>query len=227
MRREDHLSVRALGQCGVRVSRRCLWASLVAALVAWSSTLAQAGFINGSFKIDIAESGLRRGTGTDLLRRFHKNEPVPDDSWIGPKFCIGDFDHDPFAWMLTILSNHSHPGIPPGSSYGTVSDVDSTEDRSKLVLDIGGLTPGESLISALFPAGEGSDLMTTATSPIAFDFGFEEILTTVGLFEGYHSLASWLKFFTRGCTEIPEPSSVMLLLAGLAGLSRIRRFRCR
>ena len=56
MRGEDHLSLRILGHCGVRASRRCLWASLVAALVAWASTPAQAGFVSGSFKVDIAES---------------------------------------------------------------------------------------------------------------------------------------------------------------------------
>ena len=56
MRRENHLSLSALSQCGLRACRRCLLASFLAALVAWACTPAQAGFVSGSFKIDIAES---------------------------------------------------------------------------------------------------------------------------------------------------------------------------
>ncbi|MCH7751014.1 MAG: PEP-CTERM sorting domain-containing protein [Planctomycetes bacterium] len=308
MRREDHLSPRTLGDCGVRASRRYLWASLVAALVAWASTPAHAGFVSGSFKIDIAESERlleamldeERGEITvaqlhaiqmeemcknPSIRLIDRNRPALvlqnttsalspqneisqftiDLQEMGFEFGNGDFNPDPFVGMLTILSNRSDPGITLASSYGTVSDSDLTEDRSKLVLDIVGLTPGKAmffrldldpnpmttvafpdyrhvmlgadvgdgngpaapaLISALFAAGEGSDRMTTATSPSEFNPGIEEILTMSGLIEGYHSQASSQRFSTSGNT-IPEPSTVMLLLAGLAGLSRTRRSLCR
>lgn len=297
MRREDHLSLRTLGDCGVRASRHCLWASLVAALVAWASTPAHAGFVSGSFKIDIAESErlleamlkeerreitpvqlnaihLEESCKNPSIRLIDRNRPAIvlrnisdlstkneisqftiDLQQIGFEFGNGDFDPDPFAGMLTILSNRSDPGITLASSYGTVSDLDLTEDRSKLVLDIGGLTPGKALffrldldpnpmttvafpdyrhvmlgadvgdgngpaapalISALFAAGEGSDRMTTATRPFEFRPGIEEILTTAGLIEGYHSQAPSQRYSTNGSTEIPEPSTVMLLLAGLA-----------
>jgi hypothetical protein len=280
----------------------------VAALVAWASTPAQAGFVSGSFKVDIAESErlleamLREERGeitpaqlgaikheesckNPSIRLIDRNRPAIvlqntsdlsteneisqfsiDLQQFGFEFGNGDFDHDPFAGMLTILSNRSDPGITLASSYGTVSDMDLTEDRSKLVLDIGGLTPGKALffhldldpnpmttvafpdyrhvmlgadvgdgngpaapalISALFAAGKGSDLMTTATIPSEFNPGIEEILSTAGLIEGYHSQASSQRFSTSGSTEIPEPSTVMLLLAGLAGLSRTRRSLCR
>ena len=299
MRQEDHLSPRTLGDCGVRVSRHCLWASLVAALVAWASTPAHAGFVSGSFKVDIAESERlleavlkeERGEITPAqlsaitheescknpsIRLIDRNRPAIvlrntsdlsskneisqftfDLQQIGFEFGNGDFDPDPFAAMLTILSNRSDPGITLASSYG--------EDRSKLVLDIGGLTPGKALffrldvdpnpmttaafpdyrhvmlgadvgdgngpaapalISALFAAGEGSERMTTATSPSEFNPGIEEILSMSGLIEGYHSQASSQRYSTSG-TTIPEPSTVMLLLAGLAGLSRTRRSLCR
>ena len=279
----------------------------MAALVAWASTPAQAGFVSGSFKIDIAESERlleamlkeERGEITPVqlsaiqkaeacknpsIRLIDRNRPAlvlqntsapsPENEisqftidlqQFGFEFGTGDFDPDPFAGMLTILSNHSDPGITLASSYGTVSDTDLTEDRSKLVLDIGGLTPGKALffrfdldpnpmttvafpdyrhvmlgadvgdgngpaapavISALFAAGEGLDRMTTATIPTEFDPGIVEILTTAGLIEGYHSQAPSQRYSTSGNT-IPEPSTVMLLLAGLAGLSRTRRSLCR
>jgi hypothetical protein len=291
----------------MRAAGRCLWASFVVALVAWTSTPAHAGFVGGSFKVDIAESERlleamlkeERGEITPVqlsaiqheescknpsIRLIDRNRPaivlqntsarstgnelsrfLIDLQQFGFEFGNGDFDPDPFAGMLTILSNRSDPGITLASSYGTVSDVDLTEDRSKLVLDIGGLTPGKALffrldfdpspmttvafpdyrhamlgadvgdgngpadpalISALFAAGEGSDRMTTATIPSEFDPGIEEILSMSGLIEGYHSQASSQRYSTSG-TTIPEPSTVMLLLAGLAGLSRTRRSLCR
>ena len=68
---------------------------------------------------------------------------------MGYEFGNGDFNPDPFAGALTILSNRSDSGISMSSSYGTVSDVDLTQDRSKLVLDINGLTPGKAMFFRL------------------------------------------------------------------------------
>ncbi len=69
--------------------------------------------------------------------------------------------------------------------------------------------------------------MTTATIPSEFNPEIEEILSMSGLIEGFHSQASSQRYSTSGSTRIPEPSTVMLLLAGLAGLSRTRRSLCR
>jgi hypothetical protein len=180
---------------------------------------------------------------------------------IGYEFGNGDFNPDPFAGALTILSNRSDPGISMTSSYGTVSDIDPTEDRSKLVLDIIGLTPGRamffrldldpnpmttiafpdyqvvmlggdmgdgngpadpSLISAVFAAGG----MTTATMPAEFDPEIEHMLTMAGMIGGYHSQSNSAFYSSDGGTgEIPEPGTLMLVLAGLAGLSCSRRSR--
>lgn len=304
MRREDHLSLRALCHCGVRASRHCLWASITAALVAWASAPIHAGIVSGSFKIDIAESERlldamlmeERGeiTPTELsaiqteeacknpaLRLIDRNRPALvlqntsdpntaneisqftiDLQQFGFEFGNGDFDPDPFAGMLTILSDRSDSGISLASSYGTVSDIDLTEDRSKLVLDISGLTPGKAmifrldldpnpmttvafpdyrqvmlgadvgdgngsadiaLISAAFSAGVGSDRMTTATNPTPFGPEFQEIISTAGLIEGYRTQTASQRFSANGSTEIPEPSTVVLLLAGLASAYLSRR----
>ncbi len=308
MRREDHLFNRVQSPCGVRASGRWMLAILVAALVGWASTPAQAGFVSGSFELDISESERlleamlkeKRGEISEpqlyaiqseemcknpSLRLIDRNRPALvlqntsdpntdnelsqftiDLQEFGYEFGDGDFDPDPFAGMLAILSNRSDPGMTLASSYGTVSDVDLTEDRTKLVLDIGGLTPGKAMyfrldldpnpmtnfafpdyrhvmlgadigdedgpadaaiLTAVFAAGEGPDRMTTATEPEEFNPGFDEILGLAGLIEGYHSQSDSEYFSTGGGTKIPEPATVMLLLAGVAGLSGTRRPRRR
>lgn len=309
MRRDDHLLKRVRGQCGFRAPGRWLMAALMAALFAWAGTPAQAGFVSGSFKIDIGESErllgamLKEERGEISETQFHaiedeemcknpglrmidRNRPTLllqntsdpntvnelsqftiDLQEFGFEFGNGDFDPDPFAGFLTILSDRTDPGISMSSSYGTVSDVDLTEDRTKLVLDIVGLKPGKAmlfrldldpipmttiafpdyrnvmlgadmgggngppapaLISAVFAAGEGDDRMTTATGPSAFSPDIGGIPSTAGLIEGYHSQSSSQHFSaSSGTEEIPEPATVMLLLAGLVGLSGTRRSRCR
>ena len=303
MNQENQQQLHVLRIHGVRT----LVSTVALLLLAAVSSPAQAGFVNGSFSIAIAESDRlleaalqeqRDGMSqvqliaiqheesckNPSIRLIDRNRPAIvlqntsdpnteneisrftiDLQEFGYEFGNGDFYPDPFAGMLTILSNHSDPGITLVSSYG-VSDMDSTEDRSKLVLDIGGLTPGKALffrldldpnpmttvafpdyqhvmlgadagdgngqaaptlISAVFAAGEGSDQMTTATEPIGFAPGIQEILTMAGLIEGYHSQAFSQRYSTSGSTEIPEPSTIMLLLAGLAGLNRTRRSLCR
>ena len=64
----------------------------------------------------------------------------------GYEFGTGDFDPDPFAGGLTIPGDGTDPGVSFTSSYGTVSESDPTIDRTKLLLDINGLTRGRALI---------------------------------------------------------------------------------
>jgi len=152
------------------------------------SAPAQAGFVSGSYQIDIGESErlleaqLRNQRGEitpqqlDAIaveescknpsqRLIDRNRPailLQNTSAVAPsneisqftidleemgfEFGTGDFNPDPFAGGLTLLSNRSDAGISISSSFGTVSDVDLTTDRSKLVLDVSGLTPGKALI---------------------------------------------------------------------------------
>lgn len=306
MRREGHLLARVLSQDGVRATRYCLLACLAFAWVAWAYAPAQAGFVSGSYKVDIAESGrlleamlkVERGLLTPAqlnaiqmeemcknpsIRMIDRNRPAlvlqntSDSSTqneisrftidlqeFGYVYGTGDFNPDPFAGMLTILSNRSDPGISMSSSFGTVSDTNPTIDPTKLVLDIQGLTPGKAmifrldldanpvttmafpdyqqvmlgadigdgngpgdpaLVSAIFAAGQGSNRMTTATAFSEFNPGIEKVLFMAGQIEGYHTQSSSNMYSMDGQTQIPEPATALLLLAGMAGLSGARCFR--
>lgn len=304
MRREHYLPTRTLSRYGTRdlsLARFAVWGTL---LMAWAATPAQAGFVNGSYQINIGESGRvleamvkeQRGLinhdqftaikmeemwKSPSIRLVDRNRPaivlqnISDPSTnnaitqftidirqLGYEFGNGDFNPDPFAGALTLLTKYSDPGVTLSSSFGTVSDVDSTIDRTKLVLDIGGLTPGRSLIFrvdldpmpmasvaypdfqhvllgadiedgqgpatpasifALFASGSGANLMTTATAPIDFAPGMSQTFPAAGLLEPYHFQSPSSLYQQTGGTEIPEPSTALLLLAGLAGLWRHRQ----
>jgi hypothetical protein len=181
----------------------------------------------------------------------------------GHEFGNGDFNPDPFAGGLTLLSDRTDVGISMTSSYGTVSDVDLTEDRTKLVLDILGLTPGKAMFfrldldpnpvtHTLFPDYQhvmlGGDLgdgngpadpslisavfvangMTAAINPTEFNPEIDHVLEMAGMIEGHRSQSKSAYYTSRGSTEqVPEPSTVMLLLAGMAGFGSSRRSRRR
>jgi hypothetical protein len=88
--------------------------------------------------------------------------------------------------------------------------------------DMGGGSADPSLITTVFAAGG----MTTATNPAAFDPGIDHMLSMAGMIEGYHSQSNSEFYTTGGGTErIPEPSAIVLLLAGMAGLGTSRRSR--
>ncbi len=295
MRRGNHQTPRILSRSGkrnLRLSRLAVWGTL---LIAWAATPVRAGFVNGSFQINIGESGRvleamvkeQRGLinhdqftaikmeemwKSPSIRLVDRNRPaivlqnISDPSTnnqisqftidikqLGYEFGNGDFNPDPFAGALTFLTKYSDPGVTLSSTYGTVSDVDSTIDPTKLVLNIGGLTPGKSLIfrvdldampmasiaypdfqyvllgadiedgqgpatpasiSALFASGS----MTTATAPMDFAPGMGQTFPAAGLLEPYYSQTASSLYQQTGGTEVPEPSTALLLLAGLAGL---------
>lgn len=299
MRRGNHQSPRILSHNGKWTLRHIGLAVLGTLALVWTMP-AQAGFVSGSYQINIGESGRvleamvkeQRGLinhdqftsikmeemwKSPSIRLVDRNRPaivlqnISDPSTnneisqftidikqLGYEFGTGDFNLDPFAGSLTLLTKYSDPGVTLSSSYGTVSDVDSTIDRTKLVLNIGGLTPGRSLIfrvdldptpmtsvaypdfqyvllgadiengqgpatpaeiSALFASGS----MTTVTAPMDFAPGMGQTFPSAGLLEPYHSQSNSSLYQQTGGTEIPEPSTALLLLAGLAGLSRYRR----
>lgn len=76
-------------------------------------------------------------------------------------------------------------------------------------------------ISAMFTMGEGENQMSTATQPINFAPGMGETFPTAGFLEPYRNQSASNLYTQTGATEIPEPASVLLLLAGMAG------WRCR
>jgi PEP-CTERM motif len=307
MKREQNLSPRILSRCGTRDLSLARLAACATLLIAWAGTPVQAGFVEGSYQINIGESGRlleamvkeQRGLITHdqftaikmeemwkspSIRLVDRNRPAIvlqnisdpntnneisqftiDIKQLGYEFGSGDFNPDPFAGALTFLTKYSDPGVTLSTTYGTVSDVDLTQDRTKLVLNIGGLTPGKSLIfrvdldpmplasvaypdyryvllgadiedgqgpatpaeiSALFAAGEGANRMTTATEPAEFAPGMGQTFPGAGLLEAYHSQQNSNIYAQTGSTgtEVPEPATVLLLIAGLAGLSRCRQF---
>ncbi len=255
-----------------RFGRYCLFAVCLVNL-ACASAPALAGFVKGSYQIDIGESERlleaqlrnQRGALSDAelhaieteescknpsQRLIDRNRPaillqntsaltptneisqfVIDLEEIGFEFGTGDFNPDPFAGGLTILSNRSDAGVSISSSFGTVSDVDLTTDRSKLVLDISGLTPGKALIfrfdldpnpmtTTMFPdyrqvmlganTGSGPATPSLISATFASDYDDDERMTTstnptpfVGEFNGILSTAGLLEgYHSQGSSQM-------------------------
>ena len=191
MRKAYQQSTNVRQRPGAQASLRWLLASLVTILFVCTSAPAKAGFVSGSYRVDIGESErlleamldhddgnitgpqfqaikMEEMCKNPSLRLIDRNRPALvlqntsdpntgneisqftiDLQEFGFEFGNGDFNPDPFNGFLTILSNRSDSGISMSSSYGTISDIDPTEDRSKLVLDIAGLTPGKALFFRL------------------------------------------------------------------------------
>ena len=300
MRKGNYQTPRNSSHSGKRTLRLVGLVLLGTALLA-GATPAEAGFVSGSYQINIGESGRlleamvkeQRGLinhnqftaikmeemwKSPSIRLVDRNRPAIvlqntsdsssnneisrftiDIKQLGYEFGNGDFNPDPFAGALTLLTKYSDPGVTLSSNYGTVSDVDSTIDRTKLVLNIGGLTPGRSLIfrvdldpmpmaSVAYPdfqhvllgadIGDGqgpatpagitalfaSGSMTTATSEMPFAPGMGQTFPMAGLLEPYHFQSPSSLYQQTGGTEIPEPSTALLLLAGVASLWQQRRW---
>lgn len=180
-----------------------------------------------------------------------QNTSNPDDDIVtvtidltenGFEFGNGDMVGDGFNGLLSMLSSRSDSGVSLDSvGYGA--------DNSELELNFSGLAMGRAAIfrvdldepggSLMFPdyrevimgadtgSGPGSQAMFRTefasgaknTSMFARPSG---ILSTSGLIEPYHGQT--MSSVTPS-TTIPEPSSLLLLLAGIAGMGATRRVR--
>ena len=158
----------------------------------------------------------------------------------GFEFGDGDMVGDGFDGFLSMLSNRSDGGVTLNASYGS--------DNTELALNFSGLTQGAAAIfrfdldeptgMAMFPdfrvamlgadtgggPGQLAQLMTDFTSSASTisQFGFAGPVLTSGIAEAYHgqSISTVVP-----STTIPEPTSLVLLMAGLTGIATMRRLR--
>ena len=157
----------------------------------------------------------------------------------GFEFGDGDMAGDGFDGFLSLLSNRSDAGAALDSAtYGS--------DNSELVLNFSGLSQDVAAIfrvdldepggMTMFPdfreammgadTGDGPGNLATMTtdftsgeSTIA-SFGRAGPLSTSGVAEAYHGQTMSM---VTPSTTIPEPTSLMLLLAGLTSFATLRR----
>lgn len=159
----------------------------------------------------------------------------------GFEFGDGDMAGDGFDGLLSMLSTESDDGVElTGAVLGN--------DSSELLVSFSGLSQGQAAIfrvdidepgaallypdyrDAMLGANEGNgrngDL---ALFTIDFASGqstnlvFEQmgLVPNAGLLEGYHTQT----MPTPQTTEIPEPTTMCLLFAGLSGIAAMRRTR--
>ncbi len=159
----------------------------------------------------------------------------------GFEFGNGDYSGDGFEGFLSMLSGRSDDGVSLNSAtYGS--------DSSVLELNFSGLAAGSAAIfqididepggTMMFPdyreallgadtgSGPGSLALLTTNFSVADStvqiFPRAGALSTSGITEGYHN-QTMVTVTPAGM--IPEPTSLLLLLSGLTGLTVVRRRR--
>lgn len=183
------------------------------------------------FTIDIEQLGYEFGTG-DFATDPFAGELTYVSKYSDPGVTLSssygtvsevDLTPDPTKLVLDIS------GLTAGKALMFRVDLDPVPigsiafpDYQYILLggDIGdGNGPATpAMISALFTAGEGESLMSTATQPAPLAPGMQQTFPTQGLLEAYHFQSSSSLYQQTGGTEVPEPTAALLLLAGLAGL---------
>lgn len=186
------------------------------------------------FTIDLEQLGFEFGNGDfnpdifDNNLTFLSNRSDGGISISSSYGTVSDTDPtlDPAKLILDIQ------GLTPGAAVIFRVDLDPTSpnalvysDYREVILgaDVGGGSGNPALISATFAAGTGDNRMTTSSPFVPFGADMGPI-SSAGLLEGYHAQSSSEMFSQSGGTEIPEPSTSLLLCAGLALASR---HRCR
>ncbi len=159
----------------------------------------------------------------------------------GFEFGDGDITGDGFDGLLSMLSTRSDAGVSlTSATYGA--------DNSELVLNFTGLSEGVAAMFrfdidepgglAMFPdfreamlgadTGSGPGQMATLTTNFSSGgsnvamFGRADALSTSGITESYHGQAMTT---VVPSTVVPEPTSLILLLAGLTGIATMRRYQ--
>jgi len=160
----------------------------------------------------------------------------------GFEFGNGDAPGDGFDGFLSMLSSRSDDGVSlVSANYG--------DSASQLVLNFSGLTKGQAAIfrvdidepagdmmfpdydEALFGADVGNGNGPVANFNTSFSSGITSVSTfpqagllmTSGVTEPYH--AQTMSTVTQSIPGVPEPTSLVLALAGIVGVAAARRMR--
>lgn len=182
------------------------------------------------FTIDINQLGYEFGNGDftpDIFNGALALVTKYSDSGVTLSASYGAVsDSDPTLDTTKLKLNIG--GLTPGKALMFRVDLDPVPMNNvafpdyQCILtgasDVPGETNTPASIVALFASGSGENRMTTATAPADFIQGVGQTFIGAGLLEAYHDQSGSHLYSQTGGTEIPEPSTLLLVLAGAAGL---------